>query len=393
MISADSMSSENVILFITYTMNNPIVGGAFMRAFRLATEMSRRGWRPIICNSGPMLADPKIAAAEESIKFIRLVRERPELTVDVAAAEFAAMNPDIIVMGEGPISPMRLYYDAARRLPQPFIVLDQFYSDRLLPEKAGVDLVLLYALSTFWRNDLLLRSPYEVTPPFIETVVSKQDLPIPIEWQDVPWLTFVAYDTYVLKKGLDLLARLAQPDLVKIVICRNPAVCRREAGAMGIAMEKFVCLPLQLDPVVFGFFSASAVSLVSNGFLQIMDCLALGSPVIALQRSASVGMNELNIDSRFFSYVSFGESVERQLERINDWLGSDVFSPSMRMSLTTERHGAVHCANRVEAIHRRYLWRQSRRLRWARSTKGAWGFLSGSIRGLVQGARRAIRPE
>jgi len=136
MISADSMSSENVILFITYTMNNPIVGGAFMRAFRLATEMSRRGWRPIICNSGPMLADPKIAAAEESIKFIRLVRERPELTVDVAAAEFAAMNPDIIVMGEGPISPMRLYYDAARRLPQPFIVLDQFYNDRLLPRES-----------------------------------------------------------------------------------------------------------------------------------------------------------------------------------------------------------------------------------------------------------------
>ena len=79
MISADCMTSENVILFITYTMNNPIVGGAFMRAFRLATEMSRRGWRPIICNSGPMLADPKIAAAEESIEFIRLVRERPEL--------------------------------------------------------------------------------------------------------------------------------------------------------------------------------------------------------------------------------------------------------------------------------------------------------------------------
>jgi hypothetical protein len=393
MISADRMSSENIILFITYTMNNPIVGGAFMRAFRLATEMSRRGWRPIICNSGPMLMDPKIAGAAESIQFVRLVRDRPELTVDVAAAEFEAMNPDIIVMGEGPIAPMRLYYDAARRLPQPFIVLDQFYRHGLLPDRDGVDLVLLYALSSFWKNDLYLQAPYEITPPFIEEVARKPDLPLPLDLQGFPWITFVAYDAYVLKKGLDLLARLAHPDLVKIVMSRNPAACLREAKAMGLSMEKFVCLPLQLDPVMFGFFSASAASLVSNGFMQIMDCLALGSPVVALERSASVGMNELNIDSRFFPYVSFGECVERQLERINGWLKSDAFSPEMRMSLATERHGVVHCATRVEAFHRRYLWRQSRRLRWTRSTRGALGFLSSSIRGLVQGARRAILPE
>jgi hypothetical protein len=393
MISADGMSSENIILFITYTMKNPVVGGAFIRAVRLATEMSRRGWQPIICNHGPMLVDPKINAAAGSIKFIRLVRDRPELTVELAAAEFAAMNPDVVVMGEGPIASMQLYYEAARRLPQPFIVLDQFYNHWLLPDRAGVDLVLLYALSSFWRNDLSLPSPYEITPPFIEVVVPKPDLPAPLGLHAFPWITLVAYDTYVLKKGLDLLARLAHPDLVKIVMCRNPAGCLREAGVRGIAMEKFVCLPLQLDPVLFGFFSASAVSLVSNGFLQIMDCLALGSPVIALERSASVGMNELNIDSRFFPYVSFGESVERQLERISGWLDSDVFPYDMKTSLATERHGVVHCANRVEAIYRRYLWRRSRRFRWTRSTKNVLGFFSGSIRGLVRSTRRALLPE
>ena len=365
------MESGNTILFITYTMKFPVVGGAFIRALRLAVEMSRRGWRPIICNSGPTLSDPKVRAAEGKVQFVRLIRDRPGLRVGTVRQEFLQLNPDVIVMGEGPIEPMRIFYDAARALGRPFIVLDQFYNHWLLPERHKVDLVLLYALASFWGNDLRLAPPYEITPPFIEDVVPKAALPVPRELHDRSWITAVAYDAYVLDKALELLARIDRPEAVKIVMCLNPERCKREAASLGINMETFIALPLQPDAVVFGFFGASRIALVSNGFLQIMEVLAMACPVVALERGSGVGMNELNIHSRFFRYVSFNESVGRQLDRIGSWFAEDVFSPDLRSRLTSERHGVIYCANRIQAVHTRYLWRKSRRNPWRRAVRFA----------------------
>ena len=65
---------------------------------------------------------------------------------------------------------------------------------------------------------------------------------------------------------------------------------------------------------------ASRVTLISNGFLQIMEALAMGSPVIALKRSHGVGMTVFNIDKRFVPFVSFEESQKQQGERILKWL-------------------------------------------------------------------------
>ena len=66
-----------VVLFVTYTMIVPIVGGAFFRALRLAVEMHRRGWSPVICNNGPMLDDPKIEQARGAVRLVALDREAP----------------------------------------------------------------------------------------------------------------------------------------------------------------------------------------------------------------------------------------------------------------------------------------------------------------------------
>src|SRR5690606_16876210 len=110
------LKMKPIAIFITYTMLNPIVGGAFFRALRLACELERRGWAPVICNHGPELSDPKIEAARNKVQFVQLIEA--ESGRDSAAAQryFKSFKPAVIIMGEGPISTMKVYYEGAKRL-------------------------------------------------------------------------------------------------------------------------------------------------------------------------------------------------------------------------------------------------------------------------------------
>jgi hypothetical protein len=362
--------SSRVALFITYTMATPVVGGVFIRAIRLAVELARRGWHPVIANWGPFLDDPKAEAAKACIKFVSLDRYQPGLTRQTLEMQFKTFNPDLVIMGEGPFEAMELFNEAGKRLDCPFVVIDQFYNHDLMPHKEGVDLVLLYALASFWRDDLRIGPPFEIVPPFIEAVTPKSELPVPERLHVRQWITFVAYDEYVCRVGFELLAQLVEEEPIIIAISRNVELCREFALSRNIDLSRIVALPLQNDANVFGFFAQSAVTLVSSGFLQIMEALAMGSPVIALERGGGVGMTGFNIDQRFVPYVSFEQNSQQQLERIRGWLRQSPFTPELRASLACERHGTAFCANRIEAIYRHSLteprWRKAMR-RWRRN--------------------------
>jgi len=351
---------NNVALFVTYTMLNPIVGGAFFRALRLAQEMARRGWDPVICNLGPWFYDPKIGAAKDTVRFVRLHLGNGNLTAKEARRQLEPLKPAVTIMGEGAFKVMEPFYAAAQSLDGPFIVLDQFYNHWLLPHTKGVDLVLMYALASFWRNELMLVPPYEITPPFIDEVTPKSQLPVPAQLHSRPWITLVAYDDYVRDRGLDLLARVAQPDPAFIAVTRDTRTCREAAAARGIDSSRLVLLPLQSDPAVFGLFGASSVTMVSNGFLQIMESLAMASPVIALDRGTGAGLSELNIDPRFKPWVSLQQPQADQLACIAAWLKESPFSDELRRRVACERYGTSYCANRIEAVYRHARRPQSR---------------------------------
>ena len=360
---------RKVVLFVTYTMARPIVGGAFIRALRLAMEMARRDWQPIIANWGPLLDDPKVEEAKDSIQFVLLDRYKPGLSRESLEREFGGLHPAVVVMGEGPFPAMEIIYDAAKRLDRPFVVLDQFYNHELMPRKKGVDLILLYGLASFWGEDLSLEPPYEIVAPFIEAVMPKSELPVPRGLQSRPWITLVAYDDYVCEKGFDLLSRLDDEQPAIIAVSRDPERCRRIAQSHVVDLGRLVTLPLQSDATVFGLFAASAVTLVSSGFLQIMEALAMASPVVALERGDGVGMTGFNIDERFVPYLSFEDPVEKQLMRLRQWLKETPISADLHARLASERHGVLYCANRIEAIHRH--WQTEGKLR--RAARRWWG--------------------
>jgi hypothetical protein len=339
-----------VALFITYTMLNPIVGGAFFRALRLACELERRGWSPIICNYGPTLDDPKIDRAMGKVRFESLSSDEPGFDSETACRQFTSFNPKIVIMGEGPIPAMEVFYYGAMMVPCPFLVLDQYYNSWLLPMKEGVDLALLYGLRSFWEDELQLAPPYVMVPPFIEAVTAPEELPIPTDLRSLPWMTLIAYDSNVLKGGIDLMASLGQVHAAVITVSRDTREAMGYLSEAGIDMQRVLALPLQSDANVFGLMGASRVTLVSNGFLQIMEALAMGSPVIALKRGSGVGMGGLNIDTRFVPYVSFQEDQDQQKERIMRWLEVSPFPPDLYEKLKSERRGTSICADYAEAL-------------------------------------------
>jgi hypothetical protein len=339
-----------VAVLVTYTMLQPVVGGAFFRALRLAEELFRRGWQPVICNNGPELDDPKIDRARPWLRYVSLDSSKPGFGWRAARDEFLAFDPEVVVMGEGPFETMRVFYEGAKRTGRPFVVLDQYYSGNLLPDRRGVDAVLLYGLKTFWPEASRLRRPYVMVPPFIERVTPDARLPAPARLLRRPLVTFVAYEDHCLHEGAQTLRGLDDPAAGVVSISHNRPLARRLLHDAGLDADRTLALPLQSDEDVFGFLYASRVSLVSNGFIQIMDSVALGCPVIALARPGSVGMNGLNVNERFLPYVSLIDNREDQCRKLNHWLQHCPFPPALRHELSNERGGIMRSADLVERV-------------------------------------------
>jgi hypothetical protein len=341
---------KSIALLITYTMDEPLVGGVFFRALRLANELFRRDWTAIILNSGPRLSDPKIDQAGDKIDILWNRPWEQNESVEALCAEYKRINPSVIIMGEYPFQAMERFFQAAKMTAKPLVVLDQYYNQTIVPDCEGVDLILLYGLSSFWEDDFIFDRPYVLTPPFIEQVAPKPLLPVPSHLRHLPWITLVAYEPAILLQGLQLLGDIDTRHIGIIVLSSFHEQVQRLCGEFGINPKNVVDLPLQDDANMFGFIHASRVCLVSNGFIQLMDALALGCPVIALERGYGVGMNELNIDERFFPHISFGETRHKQAGRMDAWLKAPPFTPELRKVLESERGGISLSADLIEGL-------------------------------------------
>jgi len=337
------------VVFVTYTMMTPaVIGGAFIRALRLATELHRRGWSPIICNAGPMLDDPKVRQAQGIVRFVDLDEALPGADATMAAGFFTSLRPAVVVFGEGPLPRMEVFFEAAKLVKRPLVMLEQYYQHWLFTPRHDVDLLLLYGLTCFWKDDLILHKPAVMVPPYIEHVVPKEDLPVPRHLHTLPWVTLIAYDSTVLHKGIDLLASLGAIPAAVITVSHDPQEARRLLDESMPPAQPAATLPLQSDAAVAGLMGTSRVVLVSNGFLQIMEALAMACPVVCIDRG--VGFAAWILDDRFRPYVSIGETTEQQQARIGQWLATSPFPPRLRDALQHERGGTRLCADLIEAL-------------------------------------------
>jgi hypothetical protein len=353
-------------LFVTYAMSCPRVVGVLFRALRLALELDRRGWRSIILHEGPVPDDPKVRQRPSTVA-LHPARPRPGLNdVDSLFTYFDAFAPGLVVFGEGPITATRVLFDAARRLRAPFVLLDQYYGGAPVDERHDLDLVLLYALGPFWPpDDRRLGRRCLLIPPFIGAVTAVADLPVPAAIGERPWIGILGFDPGVLRAGIALASEVG-PEPAVITVSSRPADAAALMADAGIEPGRAVALGLLSDPDLFGLVRACRTCVLANGFMQIMEALALGCPAVCIDRG--VGLPAWQLDDRFKAYASIGEPPDIQRQRLAGWLCASPFSAELSTALAAERDGARVAADGLEAVadrSRRSLtgWLRARRRR------------------------------
>jgi len=362
------------VLIVTYTLANPAVVGVFFRALRLGFELERRGHEVVIANAGPVPEDPKVDAARGRIELLEIPFGGPGLPLRRARRILASCRPDFVVFGEGPFDTMETAFRAARGLRAPLILLDQYYQDWLTTARRDVDRVLLYGLAPFVQNgEFRFGDRFRLIPPFIGEVTGKSALPsleTRPELADEPWVTVLGFEPMVLRRGIELVASLAEPRPVLAALSHDPGEALRLAGEAGLDPRRVVAPGLAGDADLFGFMAAAQAVVLANGYMQILESLALARPAICVMRG--VGLEGWTVADRFKAYVSIDEDFDTQRERLAAWLAAPPIPPDLAARLAQERHGAHRVADEAEALMARKgppeLWFRLRRV--ARSYLG-----------------------
>jgi len=338
-------------LIITYTVLDPAVMGVFFRALRLTLELHRRGWSTTICNFGPIPIDPKVTRVRELARVVEidfratLTNFNPPLGIPGGAAGIAkylsAFEPDVVIFGEGPLGGLKPVFEAANAMPQPLVLLEQYYGDWLMTRDILGDLVLVYGLKCFWADQLPLPAPFMMVPPFIGELLPRDQLPVPAH--AAPWLTVLGFEPRVLRAGLEI-AR--QCEAVLVSLSHDPELARRLAAEAGVAI---VALPLQPDTILFSLIRHSRCVVLANGMMQLMEALSLGCPAVCIHRGG--GLDAFMVDERFQPYVSIEDSLEDQVKKVRGWLKASPFSAELLTQLDRERNGAAQCVDVIERVH------------------------------------------
>ncbi len=353
-------------VIVTYTMSHPHVVGVFFRALRLAVALRARGFHTHVLNEGPRPVDPKLDALPAGIE-LRAARPRPGCDDERELRDWlASFAPDVLIFGEGPLAATHTLYHAARRLGVPFVLLDQFYKRWLHRPAPHVDLTLLYGLRPLWSPaELGFDRRTRLVPPFIGEVAQAQALPLRLD--ERPLVTVLGFDPGVLAGGIETCAGLPGVRVATL----SPDVARAAAALRAAGLPDADALPLQPDAQLFGLLAHSRAVLLANGYMQILEALALGCPALCIERG--VGLPAWALDARLKPYVSIGEEASTRRARLRAFLAASPFAPDVLRALRAERGGAELAARQIARLTRRarlspgVWWRRHKRQHEAHS--------------------------
>jgi hypothetical protein len=322
----------------------------------------------VVFNVGGLPDDPKVDRARElGAEFHQCGWGDEEENRRDMAALLRSTRPDLVVFGEDAFPGMVPFLEGAKMGRAPLVMLDQFYRPGYHGQYPGVDLLLTYGLRCLWENAADRPGHLIIVPPFIDEVTPVETLGAPPGFEGLPWVTVLGLDERVLRAGIELIGKLERHRPAVITVSRDPALSERLMGAAGIGPERRLALPLQRDPELFGWIAASRVAIVANGFMQIVEALALGTPALSIDRG--LGLPAGALDEAFLPYVSHCETPGQQLARLDGWLEGRPFPEGLLAGLQRERSGLRRCVDLLEAaaarprlgrrLQRALLW-----LRW-----------------------------
>jgi hypothetical protein len=291
--------------------------GVYKRALRLALELHERGHEIVFfCTGREFFHDSLTEKAEQCMQFIDIPFFKPEYegaekNREIYLSTLSEIRPDIVVIGEAPmVGPLLETTLSAAELNIPIACLDNAYQPffvQLFWENHGpmFDGIILNGPSSLHWKD----APPQLlqVPPFLEaSVVEAEDLLKDLFGQLPDRLvTVLAYDLNVARMATSLFKELSDPSLSLVYIGSDIEKIQELQGQLPAHIRSHICvIQPPSEPALFGLIKLSKFAVTKCAYMQVTECLSLGTPVIGYFYPGYFPLNFFPNEVRRFVYVT-----------------------------------------------------------------------------------------
>jgi hypothetical protein len=320
------------LLFVTYCFDSSLgqaMIGVYKRALRLTLELHERGHEIVFfCTGRELFHDSLTEKAERCMQFIDIPFFKPEYegaekNREIYLSTLSEIKPDIVVIGEAPmVGPLLETTLSAAELDIPIVCLDNAYQP--------------YFVQMFWENHgpmfdgIILNGPSSLhwkdappqllqVPPFLEASVEEAEDLLKDLFGQLPArpITVLAYDLNVARMATSLFQELSDPSLSLVYIGSDIQKIQeiQEQLPAQIRSQSRVIQPPS-EPALFGLIKLSKFALTKCAYMQVTECLSLGTPVIGYFYPGYFPLSFLPDEIRRFVYATDKPGANQEMVAI-----------------------------------------------------------------------------
>jgi hypothetical protein len=261
--------------------------GVYKRCLRVGLRAVEMGHEVVMhCSGRQFYSDGLTRRAEAEFTFVDIQSPEPGGAYRRAAERrLAEIRPDLVVLGEAPLSGNFLSIcqaAASRRLP--IVILDNAYSPPLarnfIRDHGGVcDGLVLTGLSSCHMPD----PPDYVCQvgPFIRSPTESSGAEVLSGLAGERLMTVLGYDEKAARLGLAIAERACERLDGVVLIVQQPEAWAGMIARLPARARAFTrVLPPPDEGALFALIRQSRLVVAKYGFMQLTECLALGAPVV-----------------------------------------------------------------------------------------------------------------
>jgi hypothetical protein len=316
------------ILFAAYCLVNDINGnsliGVYKRCLRIGLDMQARGhdvW--ILCPDRSAYRDELTDMAEQRLNFLELLPkimyQTPiEVRRQWCRVAFRRLKLDLVVAGEAPLGGIILepvLWAASTGVP--VAILDNAYGSefaRRFVDAHGpiADAVILSGPSSFQIPDP--PSFYCGVPPYLEGDQAEAQELLG-DTGASPLITVLGYDQKAEQLAAGLLVGLASHPEFRdrptraIFFSPDPQSCKERLARQGLESPSVMVLPPPGENLLFGTLSVADLVVGKCGFMQITECLSVGTPFIGVHYRGCCPMFLIPENARPFVHAVYANDA------------------------------------------------------------------------------------
>jgi hypothetical protein len=211
---------------------------------------------------------------------------------------------------------------------------------------------------------------FHFVPPFIDVDITRAEKSAKKRFgRDKKIVTVLAYDEKVGKTGIEIALKLNRDDIKFVFFSADPKELKGNSESS--KLQSIGCievLRLPDEEELFGAIAVSNLAIVKNGFMQITECLSLGTPVVSVYHEGCFPGDLLYKEAE--KYVIFTEDCNPEcLNWINNTLNQG--RPLDRGLHGGELHGAREASHLLEKwAGKKNLYKCSRIVYYIKNNEG-----------------------